>query len=75
MQRRVALLNKIREFVAPLFPRPESWTWAALSEVMLARLEGSRPSLRGSQFEKTARSILERIICSPQELPLERMRR
>ncbi len=62
MERRVTLLNKIREFVAPLFSRPESWTWPALSEVMLARLEGSRRSLRGSQFEKIARSSLERII-------------
>ena len=62
MNRRVALLNKIREYVAPLFPQPESWTWAALAEVMLARLEGSRRSLRGSQFEKIARSILARII-------------
>ena len=29
---------------------------------MLARLEGSRRSLRGNQFEKTARRILEKII-------------
>ena len=61
-ERRVILLNKIREFVAPLFPLPESWTWPVLSEVMLARLEGSRRSLRGSQFEKTARIILGKII-------------
>lgn len=62
MERRVVLLNKIRELVAPLFPQPESWTWTALSEIMLARLEGSRRSLRGGQFEKIVRGILQKII-------------
>jgi hypothetical protein len=62
LDRRVVLLNKIREYVSRLFPRAESWTWPVLSEVMLDRLEGSRRSKRGSQFEKTARRILGAIV-------------
>ena len=35
--RKAHLLNEVRKFVAPLFPECESWTWPAISEVMLAR--------------------------------------
>ena len=56
--KQVTLLNLIREATRTIFPKEESWTWAAVSEVMLARLEGSRRALRGGQFEKTVRQML-----------------
>lgn len=59
--RKVHLLNEIRKFVAPLFPDDESWTWAAFSEVMLARLEGSRRSLKGTLFEEIVRRSLKAV--------------
>ncbi|MCI0396927.1 MAG: hypothetical protein L0332_27210 [Chloroflexi bacterium] len=62
VQRKTYLLNEIRKFVAPLFPQPESWEWPAVSEVMLARLEGSRRSLKGTLFEDLVRRSLEKLI-------------
>ena len=59
--RRAYLLNEIRKFVAPLFPEDESWSWAAISEVMLARLEGSRRSLKGTLFEAIVRRSLKTV--------------
>jgi len=59
--RRAWLLNEIRKFVAPLFPEGQSWSWAALSEVMLARLEGSRRALKGTLFETIVRGSLRTI--------------
>lgn len=56
--RKTHLLNEVRKFVAPLFPDFESWTWPAISEVMLARLEGSRRALKGSLFEGIVRHCL-----------------
>lgn len=55
VERQSYLLNEIREFVAPLFPQSESWEWPAISEVMLARLEGSRCALKGTLFEGLVR--------------------
>jgi hypothetical protein len=63
-EKRANLLNQLRKFVGPLFPQAESWSWPALSEVMLARLEGSRRALKGTKFEelvrKTFRLVFER---------------
>jgi hypothetical protein len=50
------LLNEIRKFVGPLFPEANKWEWPVLSEVMLARLEGSRRALKGSRFEEIVRN-------------------
>ena len=70
VERQTYLLNEIRKFVAPLFPQAESWEWPAVSEVMLARLEGSRRALKGTLFEGLVRQNLENLIRS-QELRLE----
>ena len=53
------LLNQIRKFVAPLFPDKTHWEWSAISEVFLARLEGSRRALKGNLFEAIVRRCLE----------------
>jgi len=58
-ERRVNLLNLLRKFVGPLFPEAENWSWPALSEVMLARLEGSRRALKGTRFEGVVRQALK----------------
>ena len=70
VERQTYLLNEIRRFVAPLFPHPESWEWPAISEVMLARLEGSRRALKGTLFEGLVRRNIENLILA-QELPLQ----
>lgn len=62
VERQTYLLNEVRKFVAPLFPQSESWEWPAISEVMLARLEGSRRALRGTLFESFVRQNIERLI-------------
>jgi hypothetical protein len=58
IEKEAFLLNEIRKFVAPLFPNSDSWSWAAISEVMLARLEGSRRALKGTLFEEIIRRNL-----------------
>jgi hypothetical protein len=58
LQRMALLLNEIRKFIAPLFPSPDSWSWSAISEIMLARLEGSRRALKGTLFEEVIRRNL-----------------
>ena len=64
LERKGYLLNEVRKFVAPLFPNIDNWEWAAISEVMLARLEGSRRALKGTLFEGIVRKSLLRIIQS-----------
>ena len=60
--RKAYLLNEVRKFVAPLFPDYESWTWPAISEVILARLEGSRRALKGGLFEGIVRTCLRAVL-------------
>jgi len=60
--RKAHLLNEVRKFVAPLFPEFESWTWPSISEVMLARLEGSRRALKGGLFEGIVRRCLRTVL-------------
>jgi hypothetical protein len=60
-EKRANLLNQLRKFVGPLFPQAESWSWPALSEVMLARLEGSRRALKGTKFEELVRRTLRKV--------------
>jgi hypothetical protein len=57
-KKKAHLLNEIRKFVAPLFPEAAQWEWPVLSEVMLARLEGSRRALKGAKFEDIVRNEL-----------------
>lgn len=68
--RQTFLLNETRKFVAPLFPEVANWQWPAVSEVMLARLEGSRRALKGSLFEVLVRRNLTELI-QQQNLPLQ----
>ncbi len=70
LERKTYLLNEIRKFVGPLFPHAESWEWPAISEVMLARLEGSRRALKGTLFEELVRRELHNLI-EEHQLPLQ----
>jgi hypothetical protein len=70
VERQTHLLNEIRKFAAPLFPQSENWEWAAVSEVMLSRLEGSRRALKGNLLEGLVRRALENLIRTRQ-LPLQ----
>jgi hypothetical protein len=65
-ERKANLLNQVRKFVGPLFPEAEKWTWHTISEVMLARLEGSRRSLKGRTFEDTVRTAMRAVIAKNQ---------
>ena len=58
MERRANLLNRLRKDLQTIFPDPASWEWPALSEVLIARLEGSRRALRGTLFEAIVRRSL-----------------
>lgn len=62
LERKTYLLNETRKFVGPLFPQAENWEWPAISEVMLARLEGSRRALKGTLFEELVRRELQNLI-------------
>ena len=61
-ERRGMILNEVRKFAAPLFPEEAAWTWPAIAEIMLTRLEGSRRSLKGTTFEDTVRTIIRAVI-------------
>ena len=61
-ERKSYLVNEIRKLVEPLFPDPKSWEWSAISEIMLARLEGSRRALKGTIFEEIVRRNLRNLI-------------
>jgi len=63
-ERKAKLLNEVRKFVGPLFPESEKWTWHTISEVMLARLEGSRRALKGTTFEDTVRTTIRAVIAT-----------
>lgn len=60
-QRKAYLLNEVRRFIKPLLPNAEYWTWPVISEVLLARLEGSRRALKGSKFENIIRQCLREL--------------
>lgn len=70
IERQAYLLNEIRKFVEPLFPDSVNWEWPAVSEVILARLEGSRRALKGSVLEETVRRALSGLI-DAEALPLQ----
>ncbi|MBP8003157.1 MAG: hypothetical protein KA314_21990 [Chloroflexi bacterium] len=69
-EQKAYLLNEIRKFVDPLFPAKESWEWAAIAEIMLARLEGSRRALKGTLFEEVVKRGLQ-IVIDENRLPLQ----
>lgn len=58
IEKKTFLLNELRKFIQPLFPNPENWEWSPLSEILLARLEGSRRALKGNLFEAIVRRSL-----------------
>lgn len=60
-KKKATLLNQLRRFVGPLFPEAARWEWPVLSEVMLARLEGSRRALKGTHFETLVRNALRAV--------------
>ncbi len=62
IERQTYLLNETRKFVGPLFPCEENWEWPAISEIMLARLEGSRRALKGALFEEIVRRNLRSLL-------------
>jgi hypothetical protein len=61
IERRARILNTVRRHVRDLLPDPDQWRWPAVSEVMLARLEGSRRALKGTLFEGLVREELRRV--------------
>lgn len=63
-QKRIWVVNRIMQFVAPLMPEKEQWEWHAIAEVMLQRLEGSRRALKGGLFEAIVRSQLTELFKS-----------
>lgn len=67
--KKAELINHLREFVGPLFPEVEKWTWPVVSEIMLARLEGSRRALKGTRFEALVRRLLTELF-SAKEIAL-----
>ncbi|QQZ28354.1 hypothetical protein HMY34_06070 [Thiothrix subterranea] len=69
-QKRIFIINKIMQFVAPLMPEKEQWEWHAIAEVMLQRLEGSRRALKGGLFEAIVRDQLAKLFKS-QNLKLQ----
>lgn len=69
-EKKALLLNQIREFVAPLLPNSDKWTWPVISEIMLARLEGSRRALKGTHFENVVRYLLKELFES-KNIPLK----
>ncbi|MFH0939428.1 MAG: hypothetical protein V1899_09135, partial [Planctomycetota bacterium] len=68
-KKKSVLLNQLRKFVGPLFPEASKWEWPVLSEVMLARLEGSRRALKGARFEEIVRAQL-RVVFKTHNLEL-----
>ena len=58
-EKQANLLNRLRKHVGSLFSNREQWEWSAISEILLARLEGSRRALRGNLFEQIVRRSLE----------------
>jgi hypothetical protein len=60
-ERQATLLNQLRIYVATIFPQAPKWEWAAISEVVLDRLEGSRRAIKGTLFEAIVRRHLEAI--------------
>lgn len=63
-------VNEVRKFIGPLLPDAEHWRWPVISEVLLARLEGSRRALKGTIFENIIRQCLRELL-EVQSIPLQ----
>lgn len=61
LDKKTYLLNELRKFAQQIFPNSESWEWPALSEVLTARLEGSRRALKGNLIEALVRRCLQQV--------------
>ncbi len=60
-EKQAYLLNKLRSFVATIFPENNRWDWTSVSEVIVDRLEGSRRAIKGTLFEVIVRRNLKNI--------------
>lgn len=60
-ERQAAILEQVRAYVGNIFPEASRWEWAAISEVIIDRLEGSRRSIKGTLFEAIVRRILNKL--------------
>ncbi len=60
-QKQAYLLNRLRGYVASIFPEPSRWEWTSISEVVIDRLEGSRRAIKGTLFEVIVRRVLKTI--------------
>lgn len=69
-EKKALLLNINRNFIRPLLNDDINWEWCAISEVMLARLEGSRRALKGNAFETLVRSLIRDVILE-EKFPLK----
>lgn len=61
-EKQAHLLNKLRTYIATIFPEKSRWEWTSVSEVVIDRLEGSRRAIKGTLFEVIVRRNLEQII-------------
>ena len=61
VEKQAHLLNKLRVYVASIFPEPSRWDWTSVSEVVIDRLEGSRRAIKGTLFEVIVRRSLRTI--------------
>lgn len=52
------LLNAVRAYVRDIYTDQSFWTWSAIVEVMVDRLEGSRRAKKGSLVELMVRTAL-----------------
>lgn len=63
-EKQAHLLNKLRVYVAAIFPASSRWDWTSVSEVVIDRLEGSRRAIKGTLFEVIVRRNLQLIFDS-----------
>lgn len=62
LERKAHLLNKVRIQCSNIFPEPSSWKWAAIREVFVDRLEGSRRAKKGALLEVIVRDLITDLI-------------
>ncbi|MBO1062183.1 MAG: hypothetical protein AN483_05405 [Aphanizomenon flos-aquae MDT14a] len=61
IERKVEIINQVREYVSNILPEQKQWEWVAIFEVMIDRLEGSRRAIKGNLFEAIVRINLKEI--------------
>jgi len=70
LEKKVHLINVIRNQCSQIFPEENSWEWLVIREVFIDRLEGSRRAKKGALFEVIVRDIIRKIL-KDNSLPLE----